>query len=77
MKCAIQNCANKFRSKQKHSEQFSFFSFPKNPDVLKKWLAFCRRYNKEKLKAPLKSVICNEHFKEEDIQGALQFQMGW
>ncbi|EDW15065.1 zinc finger protein 485 [Drosophila mojavensis] len=76
MKCAIQNCANKFRSKQKHSEQFSFFSFPKNPDVLKKWLAFCRRYNKEKLKAPLKSVICNEHFKEEDIQGALQFQMG-
>ncbi|EDW68385.1 uncharacterized protein [Drosophila virilis] len=76
MKCAVQNCANKFKSRQKHSQQLSFFSFPKNPEILKKWVSFCRKYNKEKLKAPLKSVICNEHFKEEDIQGALQFQMG-
>ncbi|EDV93761.1 zinc finger protein 558 [Drosophila grimshawi] len=76
MKCAVHNCTNKFKSKQKHSEQLSFFSFPKNPDILKKWVAFCRKSSRDKLKATAKSVICNEHFKEDDIQGALQFQMG-
>lgn len=77
MKCAVHNCANKFKAKQKHSQQFSFFSFPKNPDVLKEWISFCRKNNKDKQKKTyLKSVICNEHFKDEDIQGGLQFQMG-
>jgi len=76
MKCAVHNCTNKFKSRQKHSQQFSFFSFPKNPDVLKSWLTFCRKNNTDKLKPYQKSVICNEHFKEEDIQGGLQFQMG-
>ncbi|KAH8359801.1 hypothetical protein KR093_008913 [Drosophila rubida] len=76
MKCAVHNCTNKFKSRQKHSQQFSFFSFPKNPEILKKWFLFCRKNNKDKVKSYLKSVICNEHFKEEDIQGGLQFQMG-
>ncbi|KAH8311795.1 hypothetical protein KR044_008064 [Drosophila immigrans] len=76
MKCAVHNCTNKFKSRQKHSQQFSFFSFPKNPETLKKWFLFCRKSSKDKLKSYLKSVICNEHFKEEDIQGGLQFQMG-
>ncbi|XP_060648637.1 zinc finger protein 236 [Drosophila nasuta] len=76
MKCAVHNCTNKFKSRQKHSQQYSFFSFPKNPETLKKWFLFCRKNSKDKLKSYLKSVICNEHFKEEDIQGGLQFQMG-
>lgn len=77
MKCAVHNCSNKFKAKQKHSQQFSFFSFPKNPDILKEWISFCRKNNKDKQrKTYLKSVICNEHFKDEDIQGGLQFQMG-
>ncbi|KAH8409777.1 hypothetical protein KR222_007139, partial [Zaprionus bogoriensis] len=77
MKCAVHNCANKIKAKEKHSQQLSFFSFPKNPEVLNKWLAFCRKNNKDKQnKINPKSVICNEHFNEEDIQGGLQFQMG-
>ncbi|XP_034484982.1 zinc finger protein 184 isoform X2 [Drosophila innubila] len=54
----------------------SHTDFPKNPDVLKSWLTFCRKNNNDKIKPYQKSVICNEHFKEEDIQGGLQFQMG-
>lgn len=78
MRCAVPNCRNfsDCRSKRNAAQQqrLGFFRFPKCPDTFKAWLAFCG-YTEESLK--LKNpCICIEHFKDEDIEGSLKFEMG-
>lgn len=78
MKCVVPNCRNAFvgRAKRDPEQQqaIGFFSFPRNsPETFKLWLAFCGYENAPKIKNP---YICIEHFKQEDIEGSLKFEMG-
>ncbi|XP_017083889.2 zinc finger protein 845 [Drosophila eugracilis] len=78
MRCVVPSCRNSFigRSKRNPGEeqQIGFFRFPKCPETFKKWLEFCGfSENSLKLKNP---CICITHFKDEDIEGSLKFQMG-
>ncbi|XP_068156300.1 uncharacterized protein [Drosophila tropicalis] len=87
MRCCVFNCSNvlpsrnKSKSTQTHSSDgqetpsrpLSFFNFPKCPEAVKQWVTFCRNKNVLKLKNP---IVCSEHFRDEDIQGSLQFEMG-
>ncbi|XP_065722098.2 zinc finger protein 2 [Drosophila suzukii] len=78
MRCAVPNCRNAFVSKSKRDpdqqQQVGFFRFPKCPETFKLWLAFCGfTEDSMKLKNP---CICIAHFKDEDIEGALKFEMG-
>ncbi|EDV42985.1 uncharacterized protein Dana_GF18255, isoform A [Drosophila ananassae] len=78
MKCVVPNCRNAFvgrakRDPEQHQQPIGFFSFPKCPETFKLWLAFCGYENAPKIKNP---YICIEHFKQEDIEGSLKFEMG-
>ncbi|KAH8334903.1 hypothetical protein KR074_002175 [Drosophila pseudoananassae] len=77
MKCVVPDCRNAFvgRAKRDPEQQqpIGFFSFPKCPETFKLWVAFCGYENPPKIKNP---CICIEHFKQEDIEGSLKFEMG-
>ncbi|XP_017040113.1 zinc finger protein 439 [Drosophila ficusphila] len=78
MRCAVPNCRNAFVSRSKRDpdqqQQIGFFRFPKCPETFKRWLTFCGfTENSLKWKNP---CICIEHFKDEDIEGSLKFEMG-
>ncbi|XP_011195567.2 uncharacterized protein LOC105220774 [Zeugodacus cucurbitae] len=69
MKCAVANC-----SSRKIDKDISFFAFPLNEELAKKWANFCRR------KKPFnyqKGLICMKHFAKEDIRNAVKFEMGF
>ncbi|KAH8292552.1 hypothetical protein KR054_012604 [Drosophila jambulina] len=79
MRCVVPNCRNASISKAKRdSEQqqqpVSFFQFPKTPELFNRWLSFCSgSENALKVKNP---CICIEHFRDEDIEGSIKFEMG-
>lgn len=70
MKCAVKNCNNQNNSKKC---QISFFNFPSDTKLVKQWKSFCGRDNKMNVRT---SQICMEHFKPEDFENNLQFEMG-
>lgn len=70
MKCSVANCNSTSEDK---SSDISFFIFPTNAVLKKKWVNFCRR---EKQFKPNKRYICMLHFKPEDIENGLQYDMG-
>ncbi|XP_065363357.1 uncharacterized protein LOC135956715 [Calliphora vicina] len=71
MRCAVKNCNNNNKSKL---STMSFFNFPSDTNLLKQWRSFCRRDSKMNVKT---SQICMEHFKPEDLENSLQFEMGF
>ncbi|XP_020816248.1 zinc finger protein 2 [Drosophila serrata] len=78
MRCVVPNCRNSSirRSKRDPDQQqpVSFFQFPKSPELFNRWLSFCRgSENALKVKNP---CICIEHFRDEDIEGSIKFEMG-
>lgn len=70
MWCAVKNCCNNNRKKPC---KISLFNFPADPKLLKQWISFCCRKNKIN---PKTSRICMEHFKPEDFENNLQYEMG-
>ncbi|XP_037936286.1 uncharacterized protein LOC119670195 [Teleopsis dalmanni] len=69
MKCAVWNCYNYTRK----SKQCSFFSFPKDRYLLRKWLNFCqspKQFNENTWR------MCSDHFQKEDIHVSIRYQMG-
>ncbi|XP_058987606.1 uncharacterized protein LOC131806837 [Musca domestica] len=71
MKCAVANCNS---GNDNHTCNISFFVFPANKDLKKKWISFCRReknFNTENFR------VCMLHFKPEDIENGLQYGMGF
>ncbi|XP_034665070.1 zinc finger protein 62 homolog isoform X3 [Drosophila subobscura] len=72
MRCAVLNCNSAKTASDKNS-QLCFFKFPKNADLAKQWLSFCG--NKDALNMKNASV-CMKHFKDDDIVGALKFELG-
>ncbi|KAH8343633.1 zinc finger and SCAN domain-containing protein 12 [Drosophila kikkawai] len=75
MRCVVLNCRNaSIRRSHRDPQPVSFFQFPKSPELFNKWLAFCRgSENALKVKNP---CICIEHFRDEDIEGSIKFEMG-
>ncbi|XP_036337601.1 THAP domain-containing protein 6-like [Rhagoletis pomonella] len=69
MRCQVLNCGNCSKSK---GSNFSFYTFPTDEALSKKWVQFCRHdgFNTKT------SVICMEHFREDDYQNLMQFNMG-
>lgn len=70
MRCAVKNCNNNNKTKPC---TISFFNFPADPKLIKQWKSFCGREGKINIKT---SHICMEHFKPEDFENNLQFEMG-
>lgn len=70
MKCAVLNCSS--QSCQK--ESCSFFNFPANEELSKEWVKFCGR---KKVFNPRTNYICMKHFKKEDIENGVEYEMGF
>lgn len=62
VKCSVSNCKNNTSGKNK-TEHIKFFRFPKNKDVLNKWISAC---NFEKDTNINSKRICSNHFEKED-----------
>ncbi|XP_018786371.1 PREDICTED: uncharacterized protein LOC108967409 isoform X2 [Bactrocera latifrons] len=71
MKCAVANCRSDNHSK---ASNCSFYIFPSNMELAKKWVEFCRR---EDYFNPKTSFICMKHFTRGDFGNSLQFEMGY
>nr|XP_036220315.1 uncharacterized protein LOC106627465 isoform X4 [Bactrocera oleae] len=69
MKCAVANCRSDNHSK---ASNCSFYIFPSNMELAKKWVEFCRR---EDYFNPKTSFICMKHFTRDDFGNNLQFEM--
>ncbi|EDW38390.1 GL12036 [Drosophila persimilis] len=72
MRCAVLNCKNA-RTASEKNQDLCFFKFPRNADLAKQWVSFCGNKNALNLK---NASICIKHFKDEDIVGALKFELG-
>lgn len=65
MRCAVLGCnTSNFREKKANSN-VSYFRFPKNTKLFKKWKYACNRPDSEIDQN--QSRVCSKHFKEEDI----------
>ncbi|KAH8295496.1 hypothetical protein KR018_012314 [Drosophila ironensis] len=80
MRCVIPNCSSSFVGRAKRNSEagqkqlsVGFFSFPKCPETFKSWVKFCGPENVGRFKTP---YICIQHFRPEDIEGSLKFEMG-
>ena len=60
--CAISVC----RNNSKKRPDLSFFDFPSEKKLRKKWSTFCRRADKE-FQSTANLHICSQHFNTEDI----------
>ncbi|XP_054743889.1 zinc finger protein weckle-like isoform X1 [Anastrepha obliqua] len=70
MRCKVANCKSE---NKRRACDISFFSFPSDETLAKKWVQFCRRENAFNTKT---SYVCMKHFTTEDIQNNRQFEMG-
>ncbi|XP_017482251.1 PREDICTED: 52 kDa repressor of the inhibitor of the protein kinase-like isoform X2 [Rhagoletis zephyria] len=72
MKCAVANCDSE---NYRQACDISFFSFPTDEALARKWMQFCRRGSA--LLNPKSSYVCMKHFSSEDIENNRQFEMGF
>jgi len=70
VQCAVWNCNSSNNGKDC---QLSFFRFPQDKVLQRAWKSFCRREDNFN---PATSFICLLHFKSEDIENRMQFEMG-
>lgn len=64
MHCAVAFCKMNSTIMKKDGEKISFFKFPRDDVLRRKWIEFCRKqkpFNSEC------SYICSKHFTKEDI----------
>ncbi len=68
--CAAVGCLNNQGKIEENKEKgISFFKFPKDAKVLKEWLIKMKRNDHGMPYKPTKySVMCSEHFVEEDFE---------
>ena len=64
--CAVALCKNGTHNKP----EVSFFRFPSDQKLRKKWEVFCRRVD-EKFKTLKDPRICSQHFSEQDLKKTL------
>ncbi|XP_065085522.1 uncharacterized protein LOC135707576 [Ochlerotatus camptorhynchus] len=66
--CVFDKCGNQ----RKKNSKISFFSFPKEEELLQKWLNFVNKHNPTKLEENLlerdKMKICHMHFEKRQVQ---------
>ncbi|XP_030373068.1 uncharacterized protein LOC115623029 [Scaptodrosophila lebanonensis] len=72
MRCAVSNCGNSNRCSNK--KNWRFFHFPKNGPHLQKWIDFCMR---EDVINTSTACICQEHFRAEDFERNLKYELGF
>lgn len=70
MKCAVKDCKS---SNSNNSKQLHFYCFPSNDCDRKQWISFCCRGKIINVK---NARICMEHFRPEDFDNKLEFEMG-
>ncbi|XP_002027853.2 uncharacterized protein LOC6602802 [Drosophila persimilis] len=71
MRCAVKNCGNNNRNENR--KKWRYFHFPKDNTQLQKWIEFCERDGIN----PSTACICNEHFKSEDFERNMQYELGF
>ncbi|XP_036322171.1 52 kDa repressor of the inhibitor of the protein kinase-like [Rhagoletis pomonella] len=69
MKFRVLNCD----SRQGSASKCSFFSFPRNDAVARKWVEFCGQVKPFNLDT---SFICMKHFTDDDYQNVMQYKAG-
>nr|AGL76355.1 transposase [Drosophila buzzatii] len=69
MKCSVLHCENYFRK-----NNISFFKFPLDKKLRKKWLQFCGKWQSEY--NCTNGKICEEHFESECLIGKIQCGLG-
>lgn len=67
MKCAVEKCN---QDNLKNKDRLTFYKFPRDVNVAKKWKLFCGNSKQEY------SHICSLHFKPDDILGEVKFKRG-
>ncbi|XP_067627751.1 protein suppressor of hairy wing-like [Eurosta solidaginis] len=68
MKCAVSGCTS---SHQKGDPSLSFHRFPINQTLVKAWEKFCGR------KCEKNFSVCNKHFRREDYENLLKYELGF
>ncbi|EDV97072.1 GH14866 [Drosophila grimshawi] len=71
MRCAVRNCGNNNRNRDK--KKWRYFHFPKDKEQLQKWIEFCDR----KIVNTATACICNEHFTADDFERNMQYEFGF
>ncbi|TMW54340.1 hypothetical protein DOY81_000613 [Sarcophaga bullata] len=75
MKCAVGSCKeNDSKKKSSHRQHITFYSFPRDVEQRKLWVKFCKRSNTIN---PKRERICALHFKKDDFERNLRFEMGF
>ncbi|XP_069670359.1 uncharacterized protein [Periplaneta americana] len=64
-RCAVAVCQSVYKKTTNYANKVSFFSFPKDEEIRKRWIVACKRQNKFN---PGTSRICSLHFKSEDFE---------
>lgn len=70
--CAVQSCKNYFGKNGQSLGNLSYFTFPKNQTLCKKWIVQCRRNDAFD---PKKVRVCSDHFSEDDYLRDFQSEM--
>ena len=69
--CAVFGCNNN-NNKKVNGIKHHFFSFPKDPQIRKIWIAKCKRTD---IFEPENSTICDIHFDTSDFERNLQAEL--
>ena len=69
--CAVYGCSNRCKSKVE-GKTISFYRFPKDPELIKKWTNACRRKDCFNVK---NARICSIHFQPQDYARSLKHEL--
>ena len=66
--CAVYGCHNCYYNDKRLSAGYHFFSFPTDPKTRNRWCNLIKRqHGKDDFNVTAATVICSEHFRQEDI----------
>ena len=70
--CCIPLCKSATYDREKNKTGIGFFKFPKRPDINKKWSSIIKQYRRsgsnDSFKIKSTTVVCEFHFKQEEIK---------
>lgn len=70
--CSVATCKNNSKKAKEKGENLLFFRFPKEPTILKQWVAKCSRKDKWD---PVAKRLCSKHFKTDDYEDEMQARL--
>ncbi|XP_067123177.1 THAP domain-containing protein 1-like isoform X1 [Centruroides vittatus] len=70
--CAVATCNNSYCKTKLLNRKVSYFTFPKDPIIRRKWIHNCKRKDKFN---PDSCHVCSDHFTENDFERSLKAEL--